>query len=646
MLNEESHPNTKALELSPQKAKFQTHRKELLLPTNLENGRADLAQNDNSDSRTKKTYKAKRSLLKANCQDGHCPIGAKGIQDAVRTESEKAKGTKSYQKSRNLPPISSTVGRSTPAAVAAHSDASSAACPARPRSGQPPRPSVADTDPDRHPAATLADSTYRRSDIEVAPGAADPRPEPWWAPAPVDERRRRQLFAALRDAAEGRSPSAERAVEQAVRAVLYSRHPELKVQRFCQPPGSQCGRIDADSFILRATRPVHVYGDLFLAPATLTRERIVSMIRAGQYQRGHSVACFYAYLYSYEFVFFCEYLRHVVCHTPRARAVLRGVLRRAQNMHLISHSATVFSLSPESMYTQRSPFLYLARLFPMEEQWEADLLCDMVNSRDLVSEAAAAWRRGEHVLFTVHRQMRRQARAAGRPEPPFHPAVLQRPSSAAAFSDIEAAQLERLDSRGLLVFQESGASYTDVDARCRFAPLGELSAEHVLRRSVGRHALIRLYQDVFFVGAPPVDLYRKQIRYLRPAEVRLHVQVGFYFDSPAFAMFLWGTRLSVTRALAGACRAHAPQLSSEEAAMVRWLLHEFTDTSRRALHSGVRDLARFGPYLLNEHGKMLWRALSGFMRDSSTLQLCTNVAEHARVVLEVALAEHNCLEDN
>ncbi|KAF0297607.1 hypothetical protein FJT64_004957 [Amphibalanus amphitrite] len=493
-------------------------------------------------------------------------------------------------------------------------------------------------------AATRADPVYRRSDIEDAVGAVEP--EPWWAPPPIDQRRRRQLFEALRDAAEGRSPSAECAAEQAVRAVLYRKHPELRVQRVCQPPDGQFGDIDAEGFIHRGTMPVRVYDDLFLAPANLSRQEIVSMIRAGQYQRGHNVACFYAYLYSYEFVFFCEYLRRIECHTPQAMAVVRGVLQRAEHMHLISHSATIFSLAPEAMFTQRSPFLYLARLFPMQEQWEADLLCDMVNCHDLVKAATAAWKRGEHALFTIHQDMRQQARDRGGPEPPFHPAVVQRPCSAAAFSNIEGEQVQRLDSHGLVVFQESGASFSDVGACCRFSPLGEVSAEEVLRRSVGRHALIRLYDDVFFLGAPPVDLYRKQIRYLRPAEVRLHVQVGFYFDSPGYADFLWRAQRRLARSLADGCRTHAPQLSGAESELVRWLLHEFANTSRRALHDSVRDLARFGPYLLNEYGKTLWRVLGEYLVDKGTLQLCTGLTEHARATLEAALAEHGCLQDN
>ena len=397
---------------------------------------------------------------------------------------------------------------------------------------------------------------------------------------------------------------------------------------------------------MRPTRPVYVHDDLFLCPTTLSREEIVSMIRSGQYHRGHHIACFYAYLYSYEFIYFCEFLRRVECHTLEARAVLRGVLQRAKGLCLISHSATIFSLAPEAMYTQRSPFLYLARLFPMQELWEVDLLCDMVNSRDFVKEAAAAWNRREHVLFTTHDDMKQQARLDGLPEPPFHPAVTQKPTSSDAFSDIEGERVERLVSHGVVVFQERGASYTDVEACCRFAPLGELSTEAVLRRSVGRHALIRLFDDVFFTGAPPVDLYRAQIRYLRPAEVRMHVQVGFFFESPGYAAFLWNTQGSVNRALHDACRMHAPQLSSDEAAVVRWFLHLFADTSRRALHDSSRDMARYGPYLLNEYGKTLWRVLSHEKFADGTLQLCTDLAEHARSMLEASLAEHNCFEGN
>ena len=429
-----------------------------------------------------------------------------------------------------------------------------------------------------------------------------------------------------------------------MRAVLYRKHPELIVQRFCQPPGSLYGSISTEEFVFRgSTRPVYIHDDLFLGPATLSREEFVRMIRSGQYHRGHNVACFYAYLYSYEFVYFCEYLRHVECHTPEARAVLRGVLQRAQNMHLISHSATIFSLAPEAMYTQRSPFLYLARLFPMQERWEADLLCDMINSRDLVKEAVAAWNRKEHVLFTTHQDMSRQAQQQGRLQPPFHPTVVQPPSSAAVFSNIEGELVERLDSHGLVVFQESGATYADVDACRRFAPLGELTAEDVLRRSVGRHALIRLYDDVFFLGAPPVDLHRAQIRYLRPAEVKQHVQVGFYFESPSYVSFIWTTQQNVHRALRDACRMHAPQLSSEETALVCWLLNAYTITSRRGLHLSAKEMARFGPYLLNEYLKTLWRVLSEDRFSTTALQLCTDLTEHARCMLQAALAEHNCL---
>ncbi|XP_037088267.1 uncharacterized protein LOC119108823 [Pollicipes pollicipes] len=385
---------------------------------------------------------------------------------------------------------------------------------------------------------TEAGTRPRSSDIGDAVCPVEPDTgAPRWRPPPIQRKRRQQLFAALRLArSDPGNPRNDDTADGAIGRVMHRLHPALYVERMHAAPHSLYGSTTVEEFLRSGGRPVHVVGDLFLAPTTIPRATAKQLIRHGQYYRGHSVACFYAYLYAFEFLFFIEYLRQVTCHDAEVRQVLDHVIDKAQSMHLIINSATLFSLIPEAMFTQRSPFRFMARLFPMEEPWEVDLLCDMINCRDITQDAMEAFASRQHFFFSEQRDMCRRAREAGQQRPIFHPRVLAAPDSSNVFD--ESLQAEWFFSHGMIVFGERGTTYSGLRTHSRHRPLCSLGAETVLKGSVGRHALVRLHHDVYMLGAPLADLRLRQCRYPSPAEVRVHVEIGFFVESQSFAQFV------------------------------------------------------------------------------------------------------------
>lgn len=414
-----------------------------------------------------------------------------------------------------------------------------------------------------------AQYTHRATDVISALTFQDctkSNQSPDWEPPPITVEQKIELMAALRTSRHGiTSQIADDAVDTIINNLLYRRHPPLFTVLCSGAPPSLYGSTIPRDFVDDGGRPVHIYDDLFLVPAIIQHGAARYLISRGQYYEGHSVACFYAYMYAYEFLFFVEYIRQTPTYTEQARMVLDRVLQLAEELHLIAFSATWFSIIPEVMFSRRSPFVFIARLFPLNDIWEIDLLCMMMNSCDITTAALDAFQKRQHFFFPLHRSMRRVAAQTGGDMPIFHPQVL-RPSDS---SPATPGPSGRIPSQGMTLFGDWACTYANVRPYVRYHGIANVDVETVLRRALGRHVLIRLTTDVFLLASLPGDIRAKTFRFLTPAEVRLHVEVGFYLDAtPVFAAMLYRLQMSLDATMTMFVKRFAPVVTADSDVML------------------------------------------------------------------------------